>query len=277
MKILNVKSGRSCRIEIPVHAGNTQQGKVVLFHYDGKRLAGIVKAVTAEGPVVELTLPDVNGVLHGVGSEMVLKGVSFELSASAVVSPERRKLKLWNAELAIKTPGARTYAVYADPKDDKSEIVDYKNVVVEGYLSTFVGTTPKDRDGDYVEEHAFDKTLARFKENPVMLIDHRNSVESLAGSFTKIGVSSEGLMVQGLLSNAPGLRDTRFKVVEGHLKSMSMGGIFYYKDDGRGIQEVELFEGSLTPVPANPDAQFMVREVTAKDAILLQEKRIQWG
>ena len=58
------------------------------------------------------------------------------------------------------------------------------------------------------------------------------------------------------------MRDTRFKVAEGHLKTLSMGGLFHYKEDGRGIFKVDLWEGSLTPIPANPDATFSVRSLT---------------
>jgi hypothetical protein len=56
--------------------------------------------------------------------------------------------------------------------------------------------------------------------------------------------------------------DIRFKVAEGVLKCLSMGGIFYYREDKRGIFKVALWEGSLTPIPANPDAIVSVRSLT---------------
>ena len=38
-----------------------------------------------------------------------------------------------------------------------------------------------------------------------------------------------------------------------------MGGLFLYGHDGKAIEEVDLWEGSLVPVPANQDAKFSVR------------------
>ena len=40
-------------------------------------------------------------------------------------------------------------------------------------------------------------------KNPVMLSDHRNAVDHLVGSWTKVGTNARGLAVQGRLSNAP--------------------------------------------------------------------------
>ena len=119
----------------------------------------------------------------------------------------------------------------------------------------------KDRDGDYVRKTAFDKTLKSFMTNPVMLIDHDQKVSSVAGSFQKVQTDANGLSVVGMVSNAPGLKDIRFLVAENHLKTLSMGGLFMYGSDGKAIDEVELWEGSLVAIPANPDAKFSVRSL----------------
>lgn len=150
-------------------------------------------------------------------------------------------------------------------KDGDGNITDYRNVRLSGYLSTFKNVTESDRQGDYVEAGAFRDTLKRFMTNPVMLTDHRNSVANLAGNFTDMKEDKSGLRFEALLSNAPGNIDVRFKVAEGMLKTTSMGGIFHYKEDGRGIFKVDLWEGSLTPIPANPDARFTVRELDETD------------
>lgn len=149
---------------------------------------------------------------------------------------------------------------------DGDKVIDYKDVFVEGMASTFAKHTPSDRDGDYVMDNAFDLTLAEFRKNPVMLIDHRNSVDSIAGSFDKIGTGDKGLMVRGRVSNAPELRKVRFLIVEKHLKAFSMGGLFFYGPDGKAIQKVDLFEVSLVAVPANQDALFSVRAPTVEEA-----------
>lgn len=98
-----------------------------------------------------------------------------------------------------------------------------------------------------------------------MLLDHKNSVDSLAGSFSRVTVNSKGLTIIGNVSNAPGLADVRFKVAEGHLKALSIGGMFFWGSDGKAIESVDLWEISLIPVPANPDALVESRQITLDD------------
>lgn len=174
--------------------------------------------------------------------------------------PKVNKLMRFDGNVDISAPDSKSF----DVVKDGDRIIDYQNVRIKGYLSTFKGTTESDRDGDYVEPGAFSDSLPRFRKNPVMLADHRNSVSTQVGSFPVIKEDKTGLYVEGLLSNANSdfMRQVRALVAEGHLKTMSMGGLFYYKDDGRGIFKVELYEGTLTPIPANPDALFSVRECT---------------
>lgn len=169
--------------------------------------------------------------------------------------------------------GAPDAKKFETVKDKEGNVVDYRDVILKGYLSTFKATTESDRQGDYVEPGAFTETLARFKKNPVLLANHRNGVESVVGTFTTIREDKTGLYVEAKLSNspAPTQLDVRFKVAEGSLRALSMGGIFHYKEDGRGIFKVDLWEGSIVAIPANPDALFAVRELTAEDNERLAE------
>jgi len=152
--------------------------------------------------------------------------------------------------------------------DDR--VVDYVNVSIAGYLSTFKGTTESDRQGDYVDEGAFRETIPKFMQNPVLLSDHRNQVASLAGNFTKVKEDAKGLRIEAMLSNSPDNIGARFKVAEGFLKTLSMGGVFHYKEDGRGIFKVDLWEGSLVAIPANPDARFQVRALNDSEKKFLK-------
>jgi HK97 family phage prohead protease len=149
-------------------------------------------------------------------------------------------------------------------KDDKGQIIDYQDVRIKGYLTTWQHVTPKDRDGEYVIKGAFKNSLDKFMENSVMLRDHKNVTENVAGSFNVMREDDRGLYFEATLGNKPGMKDTRFDVVEGHLKTVSMGGVFSYVPSGKGIKDVVLFEGTLTPIPANPDARFSVFDVTPK-------------
>lgn len=148
---------------------------------------------------------------------------------------------------------------------DSNVVVDYRGVTIDGYLSTFREFTASDRDGEYVVPGAFDATLHEFAKNPVMLMDHENSVTMLAGSYTSLTADRKGLHVVGAISDAPGLIDVRFKLVEGHLKTLSMGGVFYHGDDYAAIELVDLWEGSLIPIPANQDAIFSTRDIGLDD------------
>lgn len=187
---------------------------------------------------------------------------AYEAAIKTVPTPETKtpdefaNVRRWSAAIPFDGQDAKKFTPV---KGEGDVITDYRDVEIRGYLSTFKGTTESDRDGDVVEDGAFAETIAEFNKNPVMLRDHLNMVSHLAGQFTKVKEDKRGLYVEGRLSNAPDTRDARFKVAEGILKSLSMGGIFYYKEDRRTIFKVKLWEGSLVPIPANQDALFQVR------------------
>jgi HK97 family phage prohead protease len=162
------------------------------------------------------------------------------------------KIRSFETGVPFTQGSLKATAVYQD--EEEKIIMDYKDVVFEGLASTFEDYTPRDRIGDYIISTAFDKTIPRFKLNPVMLVDHKNSAHCVAGSYSKIGKSKIGLAVTGVVSNAPDMRSIRFKIAEGHLKAMSIGGLFKYMEDGMGIEEVELFEISVVAIPMNPDS-----------------------
>lgn len=237
-------------------------GKGVTFLLDGVKVAG--KALREDGDelIVDLAVPDSKGVLSLTGTEHRVKIASATADASMAISDRRAKFFELTAEAKV-AEDTKAVPVYA-AGDDKTP-VDYRDVVIEGFASTFSHVTPMDRGGDIMAGNAFDETLAEFMRNPVMLLDHNQSVESLAGSWTKVGVVRDGLAVRGAISNAPGLRDTRFKIVEKHLKGLSIGGIWHYGHDGRTIEHADLFEISLVVIPMNPDALMGPRDVKAAE------------
>lgn len=183
-----------------------------------------------------------------------------------------RAVKRWESTLDLTAPDVKKFEAV---KDAEGNVVDYRDVQIKGYLSTFKETTESDRDGDYVERGAFKETLRRFKRNPVLLIDHQNSADNIAGSFQKIEEDERGLYMEAVLSNSQSerMRDMRAKVAEGHLKALSMGGLFHYKEDGRGIFKVDLWEGSLVAIPSNQDALFSVRALTEAEVKRLESER----
>ena len=142
-------------------------------------------------------------------------------------------------------------------------VVDYRDVTVEGYAATFVSTTKADRYGDYILPNAFAGTLENYKKNSVVLQDHVNSVDYIAGRTEIAYEDIKGLRVKTIVSNAPDKISLRFKIVEGTLNAFSIGGFFYYLEDGYGIYKIDLLEYSFVAIPANPDALIQERVFTS--------------
>lgn len=174
-------------------------------------------------------------------------------------------MKRFDASMAFSSKSKT--ASFTVIKDAEGNIIDYRDVKLAGYLSVFGTVSDLDRDGEYVVHGAFSESIKFYvgdRKLP-MLEDHYNSVRYLAGSFDVLREDNKGLYVEASVSNAPGAIDTRFKIAEGHLQTLSIGGFFQFGQDGRAIEKVALFEGSLTPVPANPKAAFETRSLTAEE------------
>lgn len=261
--VLSQKSSKHLRVSTKsAPSSSTGGGFVTLDNGKGTRIFGKVCGYGAGTVKVKLAVPDSSGVL-------IVTDCETEVSSSNVVSinePVHREAKMKAGTFLAPFVDKDTKAATVIEDEDTKMPVDYLDVVIEGFASTFARTTPRDRDGDAVADTAFNETLGDFMANPVMLIDHFNSVRNIAGSFSKLNVTKTGLAVQAKLSNAPGLRDVRFLIMEKHLRAFSMGGLFLYGgSDGRTIEKVYLFEISLVAIPANQDALFQVRSISSED------------
>jgi HK97 family phage prohead protease len=151
--------------------------------------------------------------------------------------------------------------------DEHDRVIDYLDVSYSGYASTFAHVTKADLYGDNILPSAFERDLPDFMKNPVALIDHYNSVGNIGG-VSKVAYEDErGLYVAGKLSNSPSEKniDLRFKLVEGMLKGISIGGLFYYMEDKVTIYRVKLLEYSFVAIPANPDALLDMRKLSLRE------------
>lgn len=196
------------------------------------------------------------------------KKAAAPVAAQPAPTPARGAKRVWfDASLDLSQGDQKTFKVV---KDAAGEVLDYRDVTIKGYLSTFQATTPADRDGDYVVKGAFAQTIPKFMANPVLLVNHSNNVKDAVGRFTTVREDEAGLYVEATISNSPAeaTKDIRFKVAEGILRCLSMGGLFHYEQDGRGIFRVDLWEGSLTPIPANPDAMVSTRALTLAESTI---------
>jgi len=229
---------------------------IICEAFDGGRFYALQK----DGDFTRLCVPNSDGVLLVTDTPVSTADVKEQRALEAKPVVQHAKLKHFEAVAEFDLKAQHV-------EDEAKRIVDFKDIKLDGLASTFAAVTPADRDGDTIADTAFNRTIGRFMKNPVMLLDHQNSVDKIAGSFTKMRISQRGLEVEAAVSNAPELRKIRFLIAEGHLKAFSIGGLFKFSDENpRLVEEVELFEVSLVAVPANPDALFQARAVTIEDA-----------
>jgi HK97 family phage prohead protease len=129
---------------------------------------------------------------------------------------------------------------------------------LEGYVSVFGNV---DLGGDVVLPGAFKKTLADWKQSrqPLPLIaDHDLSTDGVIGSVREAKEDPVGLWVRAGFSSAAKAQDVRTKMIEGHLKGMSFTyeAVKHYMGQVAGksarfLQELKLFEATVTPFPMN--------------------------
>jgi HK97 family phage prohead protease len=129
---------------------------------------------------------------------------------------------------------------------------------LEGYASVFGNV---DQGGDVVLPGAFKRTLhdwSHARQPLPLLADHQLSTDGVIGSVVHAVEDHFGLKVRARFSSDPKAQSVRTKMIEGHLRGMS----FTYEPkksyagekDGRRVrflQEVRLFETTITPFPMN--------------------------
>lgn len=131
-------------------------------------------------------------------------------------------------------------------------------IFIEGYANT---KNKKDRYGDIptvlTSKRNFVYELTEFKKNPVLLIDHVNRLDHLAGSVTEIFEDEKGLYFKALFSasNHPTVAHARQIYKEGHAKGISIAGRFHYEVNSNPnlLTLAEIYEISLVAIPADPN------------------------
>lgn len=100
--------------------------------------------------------------------------------------------------------------------------------------------------------------LTRMKKNPIMLVDHINSSRLVMGNFVKLKEDDKGLFFKALLRNPeelkqPGLIDAINGYITGFIRSLSIGGRWYYedKDNPTHLTKAEIYEISGVAVGAD--------------------------
>lgn len=143
-------------------------------------------------------------------------------------------------------------------QDFKASNEDGK-LTISGYANT---KNNEDRIGDIPtvlnskRNYVYD--LKEFKKNPVMLLNHNNKIESIAGSYSEVREDEKGLFVKGVFSDSDlaEVKHARQVYGEGHAKALSIAGKFLYEDEKKPnkLTLAQIYEISLVAVPADPNA-----------------------
>ncbi len=151
--------------------------------------------------------------------------------------------------------------------EGKKEFVltDFKEVETDGVLRISGYANNKhiaDRYGDMPTEYnrSYVYELEEYRRNPVLLMDHDHDVSHMVGSVTNIFEDEKGLYFEAEISNSdlPIIKHARQLIKEGHLKTVSIGGVWLYEDlqNPSHLTLAKIFEISLVAVPADTYAVF---------------------
>ncbi len=146
-------------------------------------------------------------------------------------------------------------------------------IFIEGYANT---KNSADRYGDIpaplTSKRDYVYELTQFKKNPVLLIDHVNRLDHLAGSVTEIYEDEKGLYFKAVFSASlhPTVAHARKLYQEGHAKGISIAGRFHYEDPQHPnlLTLAEIYEISLVAVPADPNS---LAEISGQDTSETEE------
>jgi HK97 family phage prohead protease/HK97 family phage major capsid protein len=141
------------------------------------------------------------------------------------------------------------FTAKALPKDDDED----QSIMIEGYAST----NDKDRHGDVVPTSVWEKGLADYLKNPVILAYHNHTMP--VGKMVEHKIDSKGLWIKASITDAAG--DVYKLIKKGVLSAFSIG--FRIKDAEYNnaaevflVKDLELHEISVVSVPANQNTLF---------------------
>jgi HK97 family phage prohead protease len=122
-----------------------------------------------------------------------------------------------------------------------------------------------DRDGEIIDQRAWEKHLPRFEDNPVILAAHMHRLSDgrspVIGSAVSIGIDEGKLQMRVRFAGTQLGKEYAQLYRERHMRAFSVGFIVHAEEprqiEGKRINtitEAELLEVSAVAVPANPEA-----------------------
>ena len=136
-----------------------------------------------------------------------------------------------------------------------------------GEFTAIAAAYSVDRANEQIKRGAFAKTIARWKESGKRIPlhwDHRGDASNIVGSVDPASMREmvEGLYVEGKLDlELSEIAREAWRSIKNNAVALSFG---YLTLDSRErsdgvveLGEIDLFEISITPAPANPDTRFL--------------------
>jgi HK97 family phage prohead protease len=131
-----------------------------------------------------------------------------------------------------------------------------------------------DRANEIVLPSAFDESLPRFMQNPILRLNHKQG--EVIGRITSITPSDKGLWVTAkIFKGTPKAEEAWALIVQGGLRSLSIYGKIIDKEERRDmksgkvikyVKQFDLHEIAVVDLPANPDSQFKIVSKTTEGA-----------
>ncbi len=193
---------------------------------------------------------------HGVKAFAEIAGYQVEV-INAVRNKERTALysayRLWKGE-----PDSQGGKMVR--RELKSKALDGARRRIKGYFST----SDKDRQDEIILPEAFERTLEKYRKNPVVLVNH--DPNRIAGKALQVGLDEYGAFCEVEITKD----DVWEEIEQGTLRGFSWQGMIkdYKYEERQGkrtrvITDVDLWEITVTPVPVNPNCLFSVAEARA--------------
>lgn len=139
--------------------------------------------------------------------------------------------------------------------------LDIKEIWENGTFKVVASDETVDRAGEVIKVSWRD--LFNFMKNPVIIANHTYKVENIIWKATNVYVENEKLIVEWVFATTELAQDVRKLYDGGFIKTVSVGFIPKERDpqDSSIITKAELLEVSFVPVPCNPNALSLSKEI----------------
>lgn len=144
---------------------------------------------------------------------------------------------------------------------EKLNVFELKEIGEDWWFKVVASDETVDRSGEVIKISGWE--LANFMKNPVIIANHIYKVENIIGKATSIYVEDEKLVVEWIFATTDLAQDVRKLYDGGFIKTVSVGFIPKERDpnDRNIITRAELLEVSFVPVPCNPNALSLWKEI----------------